>query len=100
MRIDKKQVASILEEIGTLLELKGENPFKSLAYTKAARIIEGLGTNLRELVSSGEISKIKGIGDALSRKITELVTTDHLEYYDGLRASFPEGILAMLSIAA
>ncbi len=97
--MDKKQVAVILEEIGTLLELKGENPFKSRAYTNAARVIEGLGTDLGELVSSGEISKIKGIGEALSQKITELVTTGHLDYYDLLRASFPEGILTMLSIS-
>ena len=96
--MDKKQVVSILEEIGMLLELKGENPFKSRAYFNAARIIDGLGTNLGELVGSGEISRIKGIGEALSQKITELVTTGHLKYYEGLRASFPDGILAMLSI--
>jgi DNA polymerase (family 10) len=96
--MDKKQVAAVLEEIGTLLELKGENPFKSRAYVNAARIIEGLGADLNGLVSTGEISKVKGIGDALSKKIRELVTTDHLKYYEDLRGSFPEGILQMLSI--
>ena len=73
--MEKKRVSAILNEIGMLLELKGENPFKCRAYGNAARVIEGLAGDLGELVKSGELSKIKGIGEALSQKITELVTT-------------------------
>ena len=46
----------------------------------------------------GGLTSIKGIGDALSKKITELVTTGRLEYYDELKASIPPGHLEMLRI--
>ena len=59
--MEKSQIANILEEIGYLLELKGENPFKTRAYENGARVVKGLSQDLADLVASGEISKIKGI---------------------------------------
>ena len=94
----KEEVAQILEEIGVLMELKGENPFKTRAYHNAARIIKGLSQDLETLVESGEIRKIKGIGSGLAEKITELVRTGRLEYYESLRASFPESLLELLRV--
>ncbi len=96
--MDKSHVATILDEIGTLLELKGENKFKCLAYKNAARTISGLSEDLQTLVVSGEIKKIKGIGEALSEKITELVTTGKLQYYDELKSEFPESLFKILQI--
>lgn len=96
--MNKKQVADILDEIGTLLELKGENPFKARAYYNAARTIGGLTPEIADLVASGELATIKGIGDALTEKITELVTTGRLEYYEELKQSLPPGLLDMLGI--
>ena len=91
-------MAEILVEIGTLLELKGENPFKTRAYLKGARIIEGLNEPLKKLVAEERLGELKGIGDALQQKITELVTTGKLKYYDDLKASVPAGLVAMLDI--
>jgi DNA polymerase (family 10) len=96
--IPKKDVIRILEDIAVLLELKGESPFKSIAYANAARRLETLEEGLEELVQRGELTSIKGIGDALSKKITELVTTGRLGYYENLRASIPPGHLEMLRI--
>jgi len=96
--MDKKDLSTILEEIGMLLELKGENPFKSLAYTRAARTIRSLDADLEELVASGDIRDIKGIGKALAEKITTLVQTGKLDYYDKLKASVPSGLLEMTAI--
>jgi len=48
--MNKKEVAQVLEEIGTILDLKGENPFKVRAYYNGARIVESLDQNLEELV--------------------------------------------------
>ena len=64
--MNKKDVAHLLEEIGTLLELKNENPFKVRAYHNAARIINGLIENLEELVANGQLRSIKGIGEGLA----------------------------------
>lgn len=98
--MDKKDVVNILEEISTLLELKDENPFKSRAYVNAARAILGLSEDINQLVKSGEIRNIKGIGTALADKITELVTTGGLKYYEDLKASIPPGLVEMTAIPA
>jgi len=74
--MDKDKVAEILVEIGTLLELKGENPFKTRAYVNAARTIESLNEPLAKIVSEKRLGEIKGIGEALEQKITELVETE------------------------
>jgi DNA polymerase (family 10) len=96
--MDKERVAELLVEIGTLLELKGENPFKTRAYANAARTIEGLSEPLAKIVAENRLGEIKGVGEALTKKITELVTTGKLKYYDELKASIPPGLIEMLEI--
>ena len=96
--MDKDRVAEILTEIGTLLELKGENPFKTRAYENAARTLENLTEPLEKLISENRLSEIKGIGEGIQKKITELVTTGKLAYYDDLKASVPPGLVEMLQI--
>ena len=96
--MDKESVANILVEIGTLLELKGENPFKTRAYQNGARTIESLTEPLSKVVEENRLGDIKGIGEALQQKITELVTTGRLKYYEELKASIPPGLVEMLGI--
>jgi DNA polymerase (family 10) len=96
--VNKEQVAEILVEIGVLLELKGENPFKTRAYMNAARALESLDEPLEKLVAENRLGEIKGIGDALQKKITELVTTGKMVYYEDLKASLPAGLLLLLEI--
>jgi len=98
MPMDKDQVAEILLEIGTLLELKGENPFKTRAYQNAARTIENLSEPLAKIVAEKRLGQIKGIGEALEQKITELVETGQLAYFNELKASIPPGLIEMLEI--
>jgi DNA polymerase (family 10) len=94
----KAQVAQVLEEIGTLLELKGENPFKIRAYANAARSIEAWGGSLSDLQDEEALSKIPGIGKAIAAKIKELAATGSLKYVEDLRAEFPAAILELFSI--
>jgi DNA polymerase (family 10) len=96
--MNKKEVAHVLEEIGIILDLKGENPFKVRAYYNGARIVENLDQDLGELVEGGKIAEIKGIGKALLEKISTLVREDSLPYYDELKLSIPDGLLEMLKI--
>ena len=96
--MDKRAIADILENIGTLLELKGENVFKTRAYQNGARAVMALDEDLVVLVAEGRLKTVKGIGAALSDKITELVTTGRLEYYEKLRAEFPAGFQELLKI--
>lgn len=97
-RMDKDQVADILVDIGLLLELTGENPFKTRAYQNAARTIQQLNEPLVTIVAEVRLGEIKGIGEALQQKITELVTTGKLEYYEKLKASIAPGLREMLEI--
>ena len=96
--MDKKAIASVLREMGTLLELKGENPFKSRAYHTGARIWEQMEGEAEELITSGALRQAQGIGAALSEKIETLHRTGRLEAYDTLRASIPPGLLLMMEI--
>src|SRR5438445_11376544 len=96
--MDKDRVAAALDEIGTLLELQGENPFKCNAYHNAARAVEQIEGNLPELVSSGKIGEMRSIGESMRDKITTLVTTGHLPYYEQLRAKFPAGVFDLLRV--
>jgi DNA polymerase (family 10) len=96
--IDKHQVAAILDEIGTLLELQGENPFRCNAYHNAARALEQLEEDLAAVVREGRLTNIAGVGATLRDKITTLVTTGALPFYDDLKRKTPPGLLEMLRI--
>ncbi len=95
---DRGDVADALEEIGLLLELLGENSFKTRTYANAARIVRGLDVGLPELIANGELGERKGIGPALVEKITTLVTTGKLPYLDELRKQLPAGMIEWLKI--
>ena len=97
--VTKETVIETLEDIAVLLELTGENPFKSRAYMNAARNLEKVESDLNEVVQQGKIYEIEGIGDAIGKKIVELMTTGKLEYYDKLKTSVPPGHLEMLKIS-
>jgi DNA polymerase (family 10) len=98
--MDKSAIAEIFEEIAVLLELNGENPFKARAYTNAARALDSFEGDIEVLAAENKLGELPGIGEALRQKIVELLKTGGLEYYEKLRASVPEGLLAMLEIPA
>jgi len=83
------EIAGVFQEIAQLLKLKGENPFKIRAYQKAAQSIEQLPVAAEQLVSEDRLREIPGVGEAITKKITELVTTGHLDYYQKLKTEFP-----------
>jgi len=96
--MNNKQIAKVFEDIADLLELKGENPFKIRAYQRVVRSIEHLPVELEQLVREDRLKEVPGVGEAISEKITELVTTGKLDYYEKLKAEFPEGISTLLSV--
>jgi len=95
----KNEIADVLSEIGMLLELSGENPFKIRAYQSGARALAAMEeAELGRLITAGELGTIKGFGDALVQKITELHTTGRLVFFDKLKASIEPGLAEMLQI--
>lgn len=96
--MDKNEIAEILEEIATLLELKGENPFRVRAYRNGARALLNMEENLSDVVKRGKLTEYEGIGDHLAAKITELVETGKLPEYEKLKKSTPPGLLKLIQI--
>lgn len=96
--MDKHAIAAVLTEIGTLLELQGENPFRARAYYGAARVIEGLSGDIAELVRTGELAKIKGIGPATAEVARELIETGVSTLHRQLREATPPGLFEVLEV--
>ena len=96
--METARIAQIIDEMGTLLELKGENPFRCRAYHTAAQALGNLPADLSEMIGDGSLRKVPGIGDTMHAKIVQLATTGHLPSYDELRRSMPPGLVALLRI--
>ena len=84
------EVARVFQDIAALLELKGENIFKIRAYQKVVRSVEHLPVEVEQLVAEDRLKEVPGVGEAITKKITELVTTGKLDYYEKLKAEFPK----------
>lgn len=99
--MNNAELATIFNNIGDLLELKGEVVFKVRAYQKAARAIEHHPMELAQIFEQeGEegLSNVPGVGAAINKKIRELLTTGKLEFYEKLKAEFPEGVITLIDV--
>jgi len=93
-----KEVVRLLQEIGQLLELKGENPFRVRSYEKAAQNIASLTEPIEKFVSEKSLETIPGVGEGIAKKITEYLETGKLRYFEDLKKDVPEGLLEILSV--
>ncbi|HQJ74675.1 MAG TPA: helix-hairpin-helix domain-containing protein, partial [Bacteroidota bacterium] len=99
MSIDQNQnLASVFELIADLLELLDENQFKISAYRNSARIFQGLTKPIEDLLFSGELKNITGIGKASIEKAKEYISTGKISYLEELTKLVPLGLLELLKI--
>ena len=84
------EIAQIFQEIAEMLKLKKESIFKIRAYQKVAQSIGQLAVDVEQLVAENRLKEIPGVGEAIDRKITELVTTGKLGFYERLKAEVAE----------
>lgn len=96
--ISRENLVDTLEEIALLLELKGENPFKTRAYKNGADIVQNFDGDIVALAAANKLQGIKGIGEALQQKLHELASTGQLEYHTKLRAEFPETLFELFDL--
>jgi DNA polymerase (family 10) len=96
--MDKWQVARALDEISSYVELSETNRFKATAYERAAKAVSALDRDLEELVASGQIYNVSGIGKATGAVIEELLRTGESRYLEELRKQFPAGIFELLRV--
>lgn len=96
--MDKQEIAAALYELGEILELTGENPFKVRAHINAARAVEALPEDLDELIAGDRLTEIKGIGEKIAEKIKTLRQTGVLPELEELHSKVPSGLIEMLKI--
>ena len=96
MRLDKFGVATVLQEIAALLELKGgKDRFKARAYERGARVVAGMSEDIGEVVLQNRLTSMRGIGDALAAQIEQLYLTGESSVLQGLKREFPAGIIEL-----
>lgn len=99
MPIHNADISAVFTEIADLLDIQGENPFRIRAYRNAARTVQDLGRELRDMVEAGEdLKALPGIGEDLAEKIVELVQTGACTALQKMRSRFPPGITDLLRI--
>ncbi len=83
------EIAQVFIDIAEMLKRKKDNIFKIRAYEKVARAIQELPVEVATLAAEGRLGEIPGAGEAITKKITELVNTGKLGFYERLKAEFP-----------
>ena len=93
-----QEIGKIFRQIASILEIKGENPFRIRAYERAARNIESMPEGVEDFIKDDKAKDIPGIGKDLEEKIKEIVSTGGLQYLEGLKKDIPKGLLDILDI--
>ncbi|MBL9180482.1 MAG: DNA polymerase/3'-5' exonuclease PolX [Verrucomicrobiaceae bacterium] len=94
----REDATTIFERIATLLEMQGDNPFKVRAYRTGAEVVESFSGDIMKLAADNQLSDIKGLGEALRDKLREMATTGRLEFYEKLKAEFPDTIFELFDV--
>jgi len=85
-----EQIAKVFKEIADMLGLQGEDWFKIRAYLKVVQSIQQLQEPVEKLAKENRLREISGVGDAIEKKIEELVATGKLTLHEKLKSEFPE----------
>lgn len=94
-----QEIAAKLREVHDLMQLKGENRFKVIAFDRAAQTIEGLNSEVQTHVEEGTLTDIKGIGKSIAEDITALVETGSMPVLESLKETVPKGLVEWLNIS-
>ncbi len=95
--VENVAIARVLAEIGDLLEIRGDNPFKIRAYRNAAQVVRDSGERVAGLAAA-DLRALPGIGKDIATRITELVETGGSTFHRELAAEFPAGLLDVLRL--
>lgn len=97
-KLTNREVAAIFATIGDMLEIKGESIHRILAYRRAAETVSNLPRDINAVYEEGTLTDLPNIGDTLAEKITELLTTGELKFYNKLAEEIPPGVVEMLRV--
>jgi DNA polymerase (family 10) len=90
MPVQNAEIAAMFDQAAELLEIKGDNPFRTRAYRRAARVVEGLPKSVTSLLAAGEdLSELPGIGKDLAGKIAAIAACGKFELLETLKRQLP-----------
>lgn len=92
------QLAATLAEIGDLLELLGENPFRIRAYRRAARSVELLPESIETVWRDGRLTQVEGVGKGIAADIEQWLATGAIEVHEQLMQKLPRGLLEVIRV--
>jgi DNA polymerase (family X) len=95
--MQRRSIPAVLEEIGALLEIEGENPFKVKAYHNAAKVLSGV-EDLESIIQSDRLRDIQGIGETLSKAVIEYSETGKIAYHEELKLKVPVTLIELLQV--
>ena len=99
MPVLNPDIARIFDEIADLLEIEDANPFRVRAYRNAARLVQGLSSDVKTMVETGEdLTELPGIGEDLAKKMVEIVTTGHCSFLEKLEKQTPPALAELLKV--
>jgi len=93
-----KEISALFSRIADALEIKGELPFKVLAYRRAAAVLEDLGEDVESLAEEKKLLSVPGIGSGTAAKIEEYLKTGKMKKYQEALSGIPEGLLDLLEV--
>src|SRR5258708_7009645 len=92
------EVARLFAEIGDILEIKGDPPYRFNAYRTGARSVANSKERLETLFEQGKLRQLQGVGAALEAKIVEYLKTGRMEFHEEVRRDFPVALATLLEI--
>jgi DNA polymerase (family 10) len=97
--VNNRDVAQVFDEIADLLEIKGEQIYRVLAYRRAAESIRSLGQDIAGMQKEGSLESIPGVGKAIASKIDELIQTGSMEFHERLKGEIPVTLVEILRVS-
>lgn len=96
--MDTDEVVRLLNNIADLMDIKGEQFFKTRAYRMAAETLRESEESIEDLVKENRLEELPGIGKAIAKKISTFVTTGSSPYFEKLTEEIPLSLLDLLKI--
>jgi DNA polymerase (family X) len=96
--LSNREIADIFETVSDMLQIKGESIHRVLAYKRASETVRELARDLHAIAAEGTLTELPNIGDTLAEKITEMLDTGKLSFYDKLAAEVPPGVVDILRV--
>lgn len=92
------ELSDLFRNFAAIMEIRGESPFKAIAFSKVSRIIKDMAFDVRQLCEQGKLGEIEGLGASSCKIINEFVTTGRSVDFDEAAGSVPAGLLPLLDI--